>query len=155
RVLFKPNGGPSKLNQPNYAAQIQTAYAEKFTNKPAPPEVTFAEPTYPVLFAQLLTPEKLSLLENVAICPVIFQDYVEKRSELRVTIVGERIFAAEIHSQDRPETQIDFRELGLLSRDQIPRHTPFELPLEVRDKLLKLMERLGIVFGCVDLIRTP
>ncbi len=35
------------------------------------------------------------------------------------------------------------------------KHTIFELPAEIRTKLLSLMNRLSLVFGCVDMILTP
>jgi glutathione synthase/RimK-type ligase-like ATP-grasp enzyme len=47
--------------------------------------------------------------ESVASCPCLFQEYVPKTFELRVTVVLDDVFAAEIHSQQRMETRHDWR----------------------------------------------
>ena len=45
----------------------------------------------------------------VRYCPIIFQAYVPKRVELRITVVGERVFPAEIRSQETNHTRHDWR----------------------------------------------
>jgi glutathione synthase/RimK-type ligase-like ATP-grasp enzyme len=37
----------------------------------------------------------------------------------------------------------------------MPRHEAFTLPQAVEDKLRTLMKRLGLDFGCIDLVLTP
>jgi hypothetical protein len=82
--------------------------------------------------------------------PGIFQPYIEKELELRIVIVGRRIFACAIHSQDSGRTRTDWRRYDL----EHVRHEPYELPAEISGKLLRLMDRLGLVFGSVDMIVT-
>ena len=106
------------------------------------------------MFTRVLTADKLEEIDALAACPAIFQEYVDKQVELRITIVGDKVFTAAIHSQEHAETQVDFRRLALLPAAQV-RHTVFELPPEIRGKLLNLMNRLGLAFGCVDMILTP
>ncbi|MBA2277105.1 MAG: hypothetical protein H0W06_05015, partial [Chloroflexia bacterium] len=45
-----------------------------------------------------LRDEELTLLDSVAIAPVIFQEYVKAEADVRVTVVGPRIFAAAIRA---------------------------------------------------------
>jgi len=98
---------------------------------------------------RLVEEEDLELIASVRQAPVIFQEYVEADVDLRVTIVGERIFAAAIHSQGT-DYPIDFRmSLGQAKTE------PAELPDEVRRHLLRFMARLGLVYGAIDLRRTP
>jgi glutathione synthase/RimK-type ligase-like ATP-grasp enzyme len=83
--------------------------------------------------------------------PGIFQPYVEKQIELRIVVVGRRLFACAIHSQRSERSHDDWRRYDL-------EHTPYErydLPPGIASKLLQLMERLGLVFGSVDMILTP
>jgi glutathione synthase/RimK-type ligase-like ATP-grasp enzyme len=83
--------------------------------------------------------------------PGIFQPYVAKRLELRVVVVGRRLFACAIHSQRSERSREDWRRYDL-------DHTPYErydLPPEVAERILALMDRLGLVFGSVDMILTP
>jgi len=48
------------------------------------------------------------LLRMVQYRPVIFQEYIEARYDLRITVVGDRIFPAAIYSQETAY-KIDFR----------------------------------------------
>ncbi|MGW5688227.1 MvdC/MvdD family ATP grasp protein [Nonomuraea sp. NPDC003754] len=84
-------------------------------------------------------------------CPVITQTYVPKRVELRVTVVGRAVFAAEIHSQDSNRAGTDWRNYDLGAT----RHAVHRLPGEVADRCVALTERLGLVYGAIDLILTP
>ncbi len=83
--------------------------------------------------------------------PGVFQPYIEKQIELRVVIVGRRIFACAIHSQQSTRSRDDWRRYDL---DNTP-YAAYNLPPIVADKLLRLMDRMGLVFGSVDLIVTP
>ncbi|MBB2910486.1 hypothetical protein FHS43_001749 [Streptosporangium becharense] len=84
-------------------------------------------------------------------CPVIVQELVPKRVELRVTVVGRRIFAAEIHSQEANRTGLDWRcyDTGVTP------HRPHELSPDVAARCLALTDRLGLAYGAIDLILTP
>jgi hypothetical protein len=92
------------------------------------------------------------LLDRVAVAPVIFQEFVPAEVDLRVTVVGERLFAAAIHSQELPYP-LDFRLY--LDRDPGVRMEPTELPAEVEQGLLRLLKSAGLRYGAVDLRRTP
>lgn len=98
---------------------------------------------------RLLQPGELDLIENVRYAPVIFQEYIPAQVDLRITIVGERIFAAAIHSQET-SYKVDFR----MTMDQA-RMSPVELPNGLSERLLAYMERLGLVYGAVDMRLTP
>lgn len=82
--------------------------------------------------------------------PSIYQAIVPKEYELRVTFMGRQSFTARILSQETQEGKLDWRraysELAM---------EPAEIPEEIREHCLLLMERLGIVFGCFDFIVTP
>ena len=98
---------------------------------------------------RLVDEEVLAQLDSVRLAPVIFQEYVEADVDLRVTVVGDHIFPAAIHSQ-QTDYPIDFRmSIGQATVE------PAELPEEVEDGLRRLMERLGLVYGAIDLRRTP
>jgi glutathione synthase/RimK-type ligase-like ATP-grasp enzyme len=90
-----------------------------------------------------------SLLEQVRHAPVIFQEYVPAGVDLRVTVVGEAMFAAAIYSQET-SYRFDFRIDMNAARVE-----PFELPDETCGGLLRLMRRLGLQYGAIDLRRTP
>ena len=104
------------------------------------------------IFTNKLDERALAQLDGVRHAPCIFQELVPKKLELRVTAIGKKLFACEIHSQGRDESAVDFR------RDQgmtLTPHATHELPRAVGEKLLALDERLGLVYGAFDLILTP
>lgn len=92
-----------------------------------------------------------SLTDGIRLAPCIFQEMVPKKVELRITVIGRSLFAAEIDSQANEKTKLDWRHYDLPNTP----HRKVELPIEVESKLLKLMERMDLVFGCVDMIITP
>lgn len=98
---------------------------------------------------RIVRPEELGLLDNVRFAPVIFQEYIPAEVDLRITIVGDRVFPAAIHSQETSYIY-DFR-MDMLNA-QIE---PCELPEDVEVRLLKLMRRLGLSYGAIDMRRTP
>ena len=98
---------------------------------------------------RLVTREALEHLDAVRFAPVIFQEYVPAEADVRVTVVGDRIFAAAI-DMSGASYPADFRPI--LGERTI---TPTELPRPVRAALRTVLDRLGLVFGAVDLRRTP
>lgn len=82
--------------------------------------------------------------------PAIYQELVPKAYELRVTVIGRRAFTMRLDSQSSERGRIDWR----LDQSRM-QHAPAELPPAIEAKCHALMERLGLVFGCIDLIVTP
>jgi hypothetical protein len=83
--------------------------------------------------------------------PVLLQEKVPKLRELRITIVGEEVFAGEVDSQAAAATRDDWRRMAEPPLEW-QRH---ELPRSVREALSRLMVSLGLSFGCIDMILTP
>jgi glutathione synthase/RimK-type ligase-like ATP-grasp enzyme len=105
-----------------------------------------------VVFTTPVGPEDLEHLEGLALCPMTFQERVPKRLELRVAIVGERVFAASIDSQRLERARVDWRREGLAL---LGHWEAYELPADVRRGLLALMDGFGLNYGALDLIVTP
>lgn len=97
---------------------------------------------------RLVRPDDLARLDAVRLAPVIFQEYVEG-VDLRVTIVGDRLFAAEIDAT-RTSYPVDMR---MVVGEAAVR--PVSLPAALEAALLALMRRLGLVYGAVDLRQRP
>lgn len=89
--------------------------------------------------------------EHILAAPCLFQRYIPKAYELRVTIIGSSVIAMRIDSQKHAHTAVDWRADQFCS-DLYSLHT---LPTPVRAKLLELMKALGLVYGALDLIVTP
>lgn len=87
----------------------------------------------------------------VRACPGIYQHNIEKRHELRVTVIGERVIAAAIYSQ-RDGTTIDWRCEGGRGSTNL---AEIDIDPALAERCRKLCRRLGVAFGCIDLIVTP
>jgi glutathione synthase/RimK-type ligase-like ATP-grasp enzyme len=98
---------------------------------------------------RVLRPAEMALLDQVQLAPVIFQEFVPAVCDVRVTAIGERLFATAI-STPASGYELDYR-MDL----EAARFEPTELPKDIQDALLRLMDRLGLVFGAIDLRRTP
>jgi glutathione synthase/RimK-type ligase-like ATP-grasp enzyme len=98
----------------------------------------------------LIGAEHDEALDSVAELPCFFQHYVPKRHELRVTVIGDALFAARIHSQDDPRTATDWRDMSAAIR-----YEAAALPVEVERSCLDFVHSYGLTYGALDLIVTP
>lgn len=99
-----------------------------------------------LIFTNKLMESDLENLDKRLPLPCIFQEYIEKRMEYRVTIVGDEVFTASIDSQSDEMTQIDWRKKKL-------KFQPAIIPNQIKDLCLKMLLELGISFGAFDLIQ--
>lgn len=104
------------------------------------------------LYTRRLKPsDVVGSISNVKNCPMIFQEYIEKAFELRITVVGKQLFACAIHSQKSERAREDWRRYDLANTP----HEQYELPTDLRERCIQLVAALGLHFGCVDMIVTP
>jgi glutathione synthase/RimK-type ligase-like ATP-grasp enzyme len=98
---------------------------------------------------RLLGSGDMAHLDAVRVAPVIFQEFIPAESDMRITAVGDTLFAAAIRSVAR-DGLIDFRmSVGdaALTAEPLPRH--------LTDRLRALLQRLELVYGAIDVRRTP
>lgn len=116
-------------------------------------ETAFQSTIYPdhVRYTELVTTRDIAHCGDLGLCPMTFQAYVPKRLELRITVVGRRAFAAEIHSQQNAHTRFDWRRYDMART----RHSPHVLPPDVERRCIELVAQLGLRYGAVDIILTP
>ncbi|MGH8905626.1 MAG: ATP-grasp ribosomal peptide maturase [Egibacteraceae bacterium] len=80
----------------------------------------------------------------------LFQEWVPKRCEARVTVVAAGCFAVEIHAQHSPRAAVDWRADYACHQYMVT-----EVPESVRPCVAGMMDRLGLVFGALDFVITP
>lgn len=85
--------------------------------------------------------------ESFVSFPMIFQNEIEKEYELRVTVVGNEIFAAKVDSQSDSDSKLDWRRKRL-------KFEPYNLPFDIQKLALRLVQELGLGFGAIDIIKT-
>lgn len=105
-----------------------------------------------VVFTTSLDPAHLERLEDLRFAPMVFQEKIRKQLELRVTVVGSRMFTAAVDSQKVPGAEVDWRERGVALLDA---WTPYTLPPDVERALGQYMQRIGMQYSAIDLLVDP
>ena len=103
------------------------------------------------IFTSALAESDFEDLTGLALAPVTFQEHVEKLSDIRVTVVADDVFAAEILSQERASSRVDWRATD----DPALPHRNHELPADIRRRCRDFVTQLGLVFGAIDFALRP
>ena len=101
-------------------------------------------------YTTALSAADLTSDEALHVAPVIYQRHLEKRCDIRVTIVGDSVYAAAIHSQESDSARVDWRRA-----DVELEHTVHVLPVEIAAACQRLMKALDLRFGAIDLVLAP
>jgi ATP-GRASP peptide maturase of grasp-with-spasm system len=100
---------------------------------------------------QIITFDNLRILED-SIYPALIQKKIEKAFELRIFYMKNKFFPMAIFSQNDEKTKLDYRNYN---REKPNRNIPYILPKDIEEKLQKLMDKLDLDSGSIDMIVTP
>ncbi|MEH6415461.1 hypothetical protein [Pseudomonas sp. CGJS7] len=103
-------------------------------------------------YTAAISEELLGNDASLSNAPGIYQPLLDKSYELRVTVMGRTVIAAQIKSQNSGGYLVDWRANDF---DQAMGYTRYQLPEAIERGCLALMDRLGLVFGCIDFVVTP
>lgn len=97
----------------------------------------------------LLTDDDLTDLSGIELGPHLLQRWIDKKHEVRLTAVGDELFAAQIHAGTE-ETRIDWRrDSSALS------YAVTDVPDEVRAGVLRYLKAFGLRFAAFDFVVRP
>ncbi|KQM23491.1 MvdC/MvdD family ATP grasp protein [Chryseobacterium sp. Leaf201] len=105
-----------------------------------------------VVFTNVVNEDKLEELDTLLYCPMQFQKKIEKKKELRITVVGRDVYAFEIDSQQSEAAKTDWRKDGI---NLIDKWIPTELPQDIEAKILELLDVYHVDYGAIDMIVSP
>jgi glutathione synthase/RimK-type ligase-like ATP-grasp enzyme len=109
------------------------------------------EGNQPFVYTSAVGPEQLEELEGLRYSPMVFQERIDKARELRVVIVGRRCFVGALEASRSEASPVDWRR----ANPHECRWVPGDLPAGVAGRLVRLVARLGLVYGAADVIVTP
>lgn len=89
--------------------------------------------------------KKLIQIQNT---PCMFQEFIDKKYDLRVVAVGKKILSAKIESQKNDKSKSDWR-----GREHLVPFKPYKLPKDVERKILKFMNKYEFQIANFDLVR--
>lgn len=105
-----------------------------------------------VAYTRRVPPGEFAALKaSISLCPTYLQEAIEKDHELRVTIIGDRLFNCRIDSQGVEGAEQDWRAVDTI---KLP-HRIEPLKPEVDTALRAYLRQCGLRFGAFDLIVTP
>ena len=100
------------------------------------------------LFSHSVNQEDLKNFGDLLYAPCILQEKLQKRSEIRVIVMGNKVFAVEIETESVPEANDDIHraDLSLLPKRAI------QLNQEDQLRCIRIIESLGLKYGAIDFI---
>ena len=107
--------------------------------------------TVRVAMTQRIGRQFLDQFQNYAPMPMIYQEEIQKCYDIRVTVVGNCVFATAIHSQEYNETEVDWRYWDLSDIDL--RHEIIKLPLSLEDLCKKVTKYFNLKYSAIDLVK--
>jgi glutathione synthase/RimK-type ligase-like ATP-grasp enzyme len=106
------------------------------------------QPEQQAIYTSRVTKEHLQH-GSIQYIPHLFQEYIEKKIELRINIVADQLFATEIHTHDTTPP-IDWR------RDYSKHwYCEHHLPAIIQHQLLALVHHFHLQFAAIDMIISP
>ncbi|HVX01902.1 MAG TPA: hypothetical protein VHA09_01995, partial [Nitrososphaera sp.] len=103
------------------------------------------------MYSRKIADSDLEILDDLIYAPCILQKRLQKKSDIRVTVVGERVFAAEI---DSPDVGAYWDDWHRCSQQEITiRAMANKLPELLEDQCIRIVKALGLRYGAIDFIR--
>lgn len=96
-----------------------------------------------------VTRDDLDKIDNIEIS--LFQEKIEKETEIRVVYINNKVYPMEIFSQKNEDTKLDFRNYNIETPLRFSGH---KIPYELEQKIHKIMKKLDLNFGSFDFILT-
>jgi glutathione synthase/RimK-type ligase-like ATP-grasp enzyme len=104
-----------------------------------------------VIYTNPVVQEHLADLLDLSNCPTLFQERIDKVSDVRITIVDHDIHAVELTAQDADGTQrCDIRRNNM---DDV-KYRAISVPDAVRRALIALIDRYSLRFAAIDMAVT-
>lgn len=97
------------------------------------------------VYSNVVVGEEL-LKSEFSVAPVVIQEYLYPKIDLRVTVIGEKVFAVKI-VKNGIGVSGDWRK----EKDDVD-FIKINLPKEIQKKCIQIVSSLGLTFGGIDLI---
>lgn len=137
-------------NDPGIAQEFYKHQDESIVYKPLRSSRIVRDREVSLIYTSPVGKKEAGEFNKVSYAPSMFQRYVHKLLDIRVTVIGSKVFAVAIHSQDKAISKHDWRRGDTANLY----HEPHLLPPIIESQCIELVETLGLAFGAIDLILT-
>ncbi|MGH3516060.1 MAG: ATP-grasp ribosomal peptide maturase [Haloechinothrix sp.] len=156
---FKPAqlrvAGEVGLRIPRTLITNDAAHARKFAHdvgklvyKPLTSPFISSHEGLKLVYATVVAPDQLND-DQIALTASQFQEWVPKKHDVRLTVVGDRCFAAIIHAGSDAaylDWRSDYRSLS---------YEPADTPVNIASATAAYLRRFRLAFGAFDFVVTP
>lgn len=98
------------------------------------------------VYTRRITPESIDA-DSVSVCPVFLQEEIPRTADVRATFIGPRCFVADIKGE---HSLVDWRDPEISVSYSVS-----ELSSDVQTRCRAMLERLGLLYGAFDFVKTP
>ncbi|MBP7687774.1 MAG: hypothetical protein KA765_07695 [Thermoflexales bacterium] len=103
---------------------------------------------YALRSARVSRADLLDASASMTLCPTVIQEYVEKRYEWRITVVGRKVFACRIDSQSVAGAREDWR---IVDANSVP-HEMLRVEPALESLLFSYLDLFQLSYGAFDFI---
>ncbi|MDX3672675.1 ATP-grasp ribosomal peptide maturase [Streptomyces europaeiscabiei] len=136
-------------NRPEAVREFAAAVPGPLICKPVASPVLIEDGQLKSVYTRRLTPDDLVDLRGVETTAHLFQAWVDKSHEVRLTVVGSRMFAAGVHAGSEAAYEDWRSDYGSLT------YTTTDVPDDVEFGMRRLMDRLHLTYGAADFVVDP
>ncbi|MFE9886138.1 ATP-grasp ribosomal peptide maturase [Streptomyces scopuliridis] len=136
-------------NQPEAVRAFAAEIAGPIVCKPVASPVFIEGDQLKAVYSRRLTDEDLTDLRGLGVTAHLFQAWADKAYEVRLTVVGNRMFATEVHAGSdaaHEDWRTDYASLTYTAT-----HTPPHIAHGVR----LLLDQLGLRYAALDFVISP
>lgn len=102
-----------------------------------------------VVFTSSMTQNDVLTHFAARVIPMLLQERIMKAADIRVTVIGQKVFGVAIYSKDNQA--IDWRLESMNSPEGL-RYETITLPAQITTMCIDLTSALGLRFSCIDLL---
>lgn len=99
------------------------------------------------IFTTKLNSKQFDSSERIESFPVFIQKNIEKKFDLRITVIGDEVFTAQIHSQSNEDSEVDWRR-----GQQILEHRNHELPEKIKTMCISITRKMNLNYSAIDMV---
>lgn len=102
-----------------------------------------------LIYTNQLRLADLEKLDDLATCPTLFQEFIQKDYDVRITVVDTELTAVKLEAKETDGTQrCDIRRNNMAGVE----HSVIDLPEHVVAGIWKLVKKYGLRFAAIDMV---
>jgi len=102
-----------------------------------------------LIYTNLVLQADLEILDDLRACPTLFQEYIDKRCDVRITVVDSHLIATQLVATDHDGGQrCDIRRNNM----EDVTYAGTTLPEQVASKINALMDHYDLRFAAIDMV---